>query len=107
MVEVQGAKFWWRWENHSFEAWSRLWHIKYVCDRPTHQLVRFNEALSGSPIWMKEMTGRIIVQNHSFWEIRDGSNAKFWDDSWNQLPTLGRDPRWIHLKEKALEEGKV
>ena len=74
---------------------------------PIHQLVRFNEALSGSPIWMKAMTGRNIVQDHSFWEIRDGKTVKFWDDSWNQLLILGRDPRWIHIKEKALEEGKV
>ena len=70
-------------------------------------MVRFNEALSRSPIWMEAMTGRNIVQNHSFWEIKDGRNAKFWDDSWIQLPILGRDPRWIHIKEKALEEGKV
>ena len=83
MVEVQGAKVWWRWENHSSEPWARLWHIKYARDRLTHQLIRFNEALSGSPIWMKAMTGKNIVQDHSFREIRDGRNAKLFDDSWN------------------------
>ena len=56
---------------------------------------------------MKELTCRNIIQDHSFWEIRDGNSAKFSDDSWNQLPIPWRDLRWIHIKEKAIEEGKV
>ena len=76
MVEVQGEKLWWKWANHSSEPWTRLWHIKYACDRPTHQLVRFNEELLGFPIWMKAVSGRGIVQEHFFWEIRDAESAK-------------------------------
>ena len=35
-----------------------------------------------------------------------GGMAKFWEDSWNQLPKLGMDPIWRHIKEKSIEEGK-
>ena len=77
MSEIQGEKIWWQWVNHSSEPWAKLWHIKYARDRPILQLIRFNETLSGFPIWMKALDGRNIVQDHSFWEIRDGSKAKF------------------------------
>ena len=76
MAEVQGAKIWWRWANHSMEPWARLWHIKYDQDRPNKQLIRFNEELNGSPIWLKALSGRHIVQDHSFWEIRGGGEQQ-------------------------------
>ena len=62
MVEVQGENVWWRWANYSTEPWARLWHVKYSRDIPTHQLVRFNEDLDGSPIWIKVVSGQWIVQ---------------------------------------------
>jgi hypothetical protein len=29
-----------------------------------------------------------LIQEHAFWEIRNGQNALFWTDSWQQLPPL-------------------
>ena len=83
MAKIQGTKFWLRWSNYSVEPWSRLWHIKYARDRPKNQLVRLNEYQLGSPIWMKVVSGWRIVQEHYFWDIRDGESEKFWEDSWN------------------------
>ena len=98
MSEILEAKVWWRWVNHSSEPWVKLWSIKYARDRSIHLLICFNEAPSGSPIWLKAMASKTIVQEHSFWEIRNGSRAKFWEDSWNQFPILGRDPLWGLIK---------
>ena len=47
-----------------------------------------------------------MIQEHSFWEIYDGSLANFWDDSWNQHPKLGEDLKWQHIRLKCLEEGR-
>ena len=61
MTEIQGAKFWWSWINHTLEPWAKLWHIKYSHDLPIQQLIRFNESPSGSPIWLKALAGKNIV----------------------------------------------
>ena len=107
MSEILGAKIWWRWVSHSAEPWAKLWNVKYARGRPRHALVRFNETPNGSPIWLKALGGRSIVQEHSFWEIRNGNRAKFWDDAWNQFPILGRNPRWIHIKQQEQERGWI
>ena len=107
MSEILGAKVWWRWVNHSSEPWVKLWSIKYAKDRPKHLLICFNESPSGSSIGLKAMAGKEIIQEHSFWEIRDSSRVKFWEDSWNQFPILGRDPRWALIKQQELERGRI
>ena len=107
MSEIQGAKVWRRWVNHTSDPWAKLWHIKYARYRPIQKFIRFNESLSDSPIGLKALVGKNIVQDHSFWEIRDGRRENFWDDSWNQLPILGRDPRWLQIKDKAIKEGNI
>ena len=56
---------------------------------------------------MKSKYGQYLVQQHIFWEIRDGRNAKFWEDSWNQLPHLGYNPRWTPIQELARAEGRT
>ena len=107
MAEVQGTKFWWRWVTHTSKPWARLWHLKYGQDRPLSQLICYNKDQQGSPIWMKAKGGRYLVQHHSFWEIRDGRNAKFWEDSWNQLPRLGDNPRWITIHEFSRAASRI
>ena len=80
MSKILGAKIWWRWVNISSEPLAILWRKKYARDRPRHLLICFNEAPIGSSIWLKAMVGKTISQEHSFWEIRDGSREKFWED---------------------------
>ena len=31
---------------------------------------------------------RGIIQDHSFWEIREGHDANFWNDSWQHMPNI-------------------
>ena len=52
------------------------------------------------------MNGKRIMQEHCFWEIRDGESANFWEDSWNQLPKLGLDSRWRCIQERGIEEDR-
>ena len=105
MSEILGAKIWWRWVSHSTEPWAKLWNVKYARGRPRHALIHFNETPNGSPIWLKALAGRSIVQEHSFWEIRNGNRVKFWDDAWNQFPILGRNSRWTHINHQEQERG--
>lgn len=44
--------------------------------------------IKGSHIWNKAWENRAIVQKHSFWEIRDGNPAWFWEDNWQREPQL-------------------
>eukprot|EP00253_Pinus_taeda_P035878 PITA_35878 len=34
------------------------------------------------------LAGRSIIQDHNFWEIREGDLALFWEDRWQQEPIL-------------------
>ena len=76
MAEVQGVKVWWRLVSHSSEPWARLWCSKYGSNRPQWQLIHFKEEQQGSPIWTKARGGRKLVQQHNFWEIRDGRKCQ-------------------------------
>ena len=107
MSEILGAKIWWRWVTHSSEPWARLWSKKYTRDRPSHLLIHFNEALSGSTIWLKALAGKSIIHEHSFWEIKDGCRVMFWEDSWNQFPIHRRTPRLALIKQQEIERGRV
>jgi hypothetical protein len=31
---------------------------------------------------------RPLIQEHAFWEVRNGHNALFWTDSWQKMPPL-------------------
>ena len=46
------------------------------------------------------------MQKHSFWEVHQGKTALFWEDAWQQLPTL-EHPDWNILKRAMQEAGKV
>ena len=81
--------------------------MKYARDKLTCDLVIFNEEKVGSHIWMKAQINKKLVQDHNFWEIRDGRVVNFLDDSWNQCPKLGEDPRWKTIRESGLREGKT
>ena len=47
--------------------------------------------IKGSHIWNLSWENRAIVQKHSFWEIRAGNLARFWEDNWQQGPNLFRE----------------
>jgi hypothetical protein len=70
------------------ELWAKLWKHKYTLNTPQAHLIRLKDQIQGSNIWNAAWKNRPLIQAHAFWEIRNGQNALFWMDSWQQLPPL-------------------
>eukprot|EP00253_Pinus_taeda_P022901 PITA_22901 len=85
---VCGAKIWWKWISNTTLPWATLWKEKYRPNGSNLDLIRMQETPNGSPIWNHAQANRSIVQDHSFWEIRNGTQALFWEDAWQQSPKL-------------------
>eukprot|EP00253_Pinus_taeda_P013455 PITA_13455 len=77
-----GAKIWWKWIENPTVPWARHWKEKYVPDCDTQELIRLQETSEGSPIWNHANRNKNLVQENSFWEIRNGRLALFWEDAW-------------------------
>eukprot|EP00253_Pinus_taeda_P013241 PITA_13241 len=56
---VMSTKLWWRWLAYPNTPWASLWTAKYANNKPLEDRIRM-----------------------------DGQTARFWDDSWQQLPKL-------------------
>jgi hypothetical protein len=86
--EIMGAKIWWRWLKHPKELWARLWKQKYAPNCAEVNLIRMNDWIHGSNIWNATWRNMPLIQEHAFWEIRNGQATLFWTNSWKQLPPL-------------------
>jgi hypothetical protein len=86
--QVMGAKIWWRWLKAPATAWASIWRHKYAPLTPDNQLIRHNTRIQGSNIWNIAWQNRTLIQNHAFWEVRDGESALLWQDSWQQFKPL-------------------
>ena len=53
--------------------------------------------INGSYIWNKPWENSRLVQEKSFWEIRDGNLALFWEDKWQQESILVKE-EFLDLK---------
>jgi len=60
--------------------------------------------IKGSHIWNKAWDKRSIVQQHSFWEIREGDLALFWEDKWQQELVLLKG-QFLKLKQVTDAQG--
>ena len=106
LSKAVAAKIWWRWVENPKSLWGTLWKAKYTTQIRDKDLIRLTGATQGSQIWNKAWENRHIVQQHSFWEVHQGNTALFWEDAWQQLPTL-EHPDWNTLKRAMQEEGKI
>eukprot|EP00253_Pinus_taeda_P018398 PITA_18398 len=75
-----GAKIWWKWIKEPTLPWARHWKENYTPDCDTQDLIRLQEVPEGSSIWNHARNNRNLVQEHSFWEIRNGRDP-IWRDS--------------------------
>eukprot|EP00253_Pinus_taeda_P009939 PITA_09939 len=85
---VMGAKIWWRWLSNPSTPWASLWTAKYAGNVPIEERIRMSEVSKGSVIWNSANLQRNLIQKHSFWDVKNGNTARFWEDSWQQLPNL-------------------
>ena len=101
MLKIQGAKVWWRWVNHTSKPWAKIWHIKYARDGPIQPLIRFNESQSGSPIWLKALAGKNIVQEHLLGRSRVLAGQNFGRIRGTSFPSLDeiRDGRILRIRQ--------
>eukprot|EP00253_Pinus_taeda_P015050 PITA_15050 len=94
---TMGARVWWNWLSKPHTPWARLWQAKYVPGCQWKDLIRICPTTPGSLIWNAPNLHSAFIQEHSFWEVHSGTSARFWEDSWQQLPKLASlfyKPRW-------------
>eukprot|EP00253_Pinus_taeda_P032242 PITA_32242 len=89
--KVLGAKLWWRWLMEIQKPWAKLWKQKYAMNWQETDLIRMTGHIKGSHIWNKACKNKALVQKHSFWEIRNGNLAWFWEDNWQQEGNPSRE----------------
>eukprot|EP00253_Pinus_taeda_P015607 PITA_15607 len=85
---IMSAKIWWQWLSSPGKPWAIIWTAKYANNRPQEELIRYIPNIQGSLIWNAARQHFQLIQRHSFWEVRNGRNARFWTDAWNQIPKL-------------------
>lgn len=85
---IMSAKIWWQWVTNPDKPWVKLWTAKYANNRPQEELIRFTPNIKGLLIWNATKQHYQLIQKHSFWEVRNGSTARFWTDAWNHMPKL-------------------
>eukprot|EP00253_Pinus_taeda_P010732 PITA_10732 len=71
----------WRWLKEIQAPWVKLWKHKYASKWQEENLIRMTGQVKGSAIWCRAWENRAVVQNHCFWEIRNGNLAWFWEDN--------------------------
>lgn len=94
---TMGARIWWSWVCKPHIPWAHLWQVKYAPRNSQVDLICFSSEAPGSLIWNAAKLHGAFIQAHSFWEIHSGDKAKFWKDSWQQLPKLSslfQKPLW-------------
>eukprot|EP00253_Pinus_taeda_P030148 PITA_30148 len=104
LSKVLGAKLWWQWVQEPKAHWARIWKEKYVSAWHTNDLIRMSGNIKGSYIWNRAWDNRSIVQKNSFWEIRAGDLAIFWEDKWQKEPMILKED-FFSLKQEIVSQG--
>ena len=102
---VLGAKMWWRWVNYKSEPWAILWHKKYAPHFAKEKLIRYKEDRKGSSMWKLAQKNRDLIQKHSFWEVRKGDQANFFQDAWQQISCIDIETNIPSLKDYTRSAG--
>eukprot|EP00253_Pinus_taeda_P032481 PITA_32481 len=80
--EVMGARIWWKWLTAPLTPWTSLWIAKYASHFPVEERLRISEVNMGSLIWNSAKQHKSLIQQHNFWEVKNGDIMRFWEDSW-------------------------
>eukprot|EP00253_Pinus_taeda_P009559 PITA_09559 len=99
-----GARIWWNLLVKPHIPWAKLWQAKYAPGSHWDELIRISPSISGSMIWNASKIHCTFIQENSFWEIHSGKSARFWEDSWQQLPKIAsifHKPIWKNSMQQA------
>eukprot|EP00253_Pinus_taeda_P007421 PITA_07421 len=102
---ILGAKLWWRWLQGGKDVWKKIWELKYNMPESTADKLRIEEVPKGSSIWDLASQNRDVVNQHAFWEIQGGSNAKFWEDGWQQKGKMIEIQTLQEIQQRAKRAG--
>jgi hypothetical protein len=69
-----------------YTLWALLWCKKYYPLIEPQDLIILSGKNSSSLIWNNVWKKKDIIHTHCFWEVKDGTNSLFWDETWQQLP---------------------
>eukprot|EP00253_Pinus_taeda_P018618 PITA_18618 len=98
--EAMGTKIW----SVPLTPWASLWTAKYASNSPIEERIPMSEDSNGSVIWNSAKHHRKLIQQHCFWEIKNGNIAQFWEDSWQQMPKLKNLLSHLQLPEQDMHE---
>lgn len=105
---IMGAKIWWQWLTNPGKPCVTLWTEKYANHRPQEELIRLKPSDKGSLIWNAAKEHYQMIQQHSFWEVRNVYTTRFWTDTWNQIPTLSNVLNLpLNIIEKETQQVKI
>eukprot|EP00253_Pinus_taeda_P005113 PITA_05113 len=103
--KILGAKLWWRWLQGGEDVWKKIWELKHNMPESRASKIRIEEVPKGSSIWELASQNKDLVNKHAFWEIRGGSNAKFWEDGWRQKDKMADIQTLQEIQQKAKMAG--
>jgi len=78
---TMGTKIWWRWLANPNTPWASLRTAKYASNFAIKERIRMTELSTRFVIWNSSIQHRDLIQKHSFWEVKNRSTARFWEDS--------------------------
>lgn len=64
------------------------------------------ETPKGSTLWDLASQNRDLINNHAFWEIRGGREARFWDEKWQQRDKMNSIQTLQNIQQNALREDR-
>lgn len=84
--------------------WVKVLKGKYLDSTEDHRIFTIRNPPRGSAIWNFMLSCREVITEHISWQIGDGISAKFWEDSWNGMPVLGKSENFNDLKTYFKEQ---
>ena len=104
LSKVLGVKLCWCWVKYQEAQWAIIWKEKYSSTWKNNDHIRMSRNIKSSHIWNKAWDNQGLVKGNSFWEIREGNLALFWEDRWQQKPILLKEDL-TDLKEDTNTKG--
>jgi hypothetical protein len=86
------------------DLWSKIWKSNY--DIPTYNLARMEGLCPGSLICNNAWSNKYIIHEQCFWEVKNGTFALFWEDSWQQKKRLLAETPLQEAQSICLNKGK-
>ena len=83
-----GAKQVWRLYQERDRKWAKIIYNKYLNPSDKTSLFRINSPPKGSTGWNFMLNNHSLVSKYLTWDLGNGEEALFWEDSWNGNPPL-------------------